>query len=228
MREYELQAIVEYCFARGGCEYTAYPSIVGSGPNSTILHYEEDRREMQDGDIVCMDVAGEYHGYAADVTRSFPVNGHFSPAQRAIYDLVLQTQEAGIALCRVGKSPSDVTKETNRVLADGLMELGIIKDKSELRRYYMHGIGHPVGLDVHDRHVAGPFVSGEVWTVEPGVYIRAGSPCDPKWWNIGVRIEDDILVTDGEPLILSAKAPRKAEDVERLMHRKGLASVKIG
>ena len=219
MREYEIQALVEYVFGREGCESVAYNSIVGSGPNSTILHYEADRRRMESGDIVCMDVAGEYHGYAADVTRSYPVNGHFSPEQLAIYNIVREAQAAGIRECRDGKPFGAADSAARKIVSDGLVRLGIISDPSKSDEYFMHGTSHYVGLDVHDSQGDSTLHDGYVLTVEPGIYIKAGSPCDRKWWNIGIRIEDDVLVTKGEPDVLSAGAPRDPRAIEGLMRR---------
>jgi Xaa-Pro aminopeptidase len=219
MREYQLQAVLEYMFLDSGCEAPAYNSIVGSGPNSCILHYEDDRRMMRDGDMVCIDAAGEYHGYAADVTRSFPVNGHFTTAQREIYEIVRKAQEAGIAECRAGKPFGSTHIAAQKVLAQGMKDLGIIKTDGELARYFMHGTSHYVGLDVHDAHGSNTLQPGAILTVEPGLYIRAGSPCDKKYWDIGVRIEDDILVTAGDPIVLSAGAPRTIAEIERLMRK---------
>jgi len=227
MREYEIQALVEYCFTRSGCESTAYNSIVGSGPNSTILHYEEDRRLMEAGDLICMDVAGEYHGYAADVTRTFPVSGKFTTEQKAIYEIVRKAQEAGIAACQVGANFDASHRAASKVLEDGMMKLGIITKPADLGLYFMHGVSHYVGLDVHDSQGDNTLRSGAVLTVEPGLYIKAGSPCDKKWWNIGVRIEDDILVTDKGPINLSAGAPRKIEEIEALMKETGIGNQPI-
>ncbi|AIE84956.1 secreted Xaa-Pro aminopeptidase [Fimbriimonas ginsengisoli Gsoil 348] len=227
MREYEIQALVEYVFARNGCESVAYNSIVGSGPNSTILHYEADRRLMEKGDIVCMDVAGEYHGYAADVTRSFPVSGKFSPEQKAIYEIVLAAQDAGIAACKAGAPFSSAHVAAAKILGDGLLKLGVITDRNQLGRYFMHGTSHYVGLDVHDAHGDNTLREGAELTVEPGIYIKAGSPCDKKWWNIGVRIEDDILVTANGPVNLSAGAPRKVRDIEALMRQRGIGNIRL-
>ena len=228
MREYEVMALVEYVFARNGCESVGYNSIVGSGPNSCILHYEEDRRLIQDGDIICMDAAGEYHGYSADVTRSFPANGKYSPAQRAIYELVLAAQDAGIAQCKPGNSFSAPGAAAAKVVADGLIRLGIIKTANELSTYLPHGVSHYIGLDVHDAHGDNTLQPGYVLTVEPGIYIRAGSPCDPKWWNIGVRIEDDILVTELGPENLSAGVPRRVDEIEALMRQSGVGKHPVG
>ncbi len=218
--EWEVAAMQQFIFAKNGCEFYGYPCICGSGPNSTILHYESNRRQMLDGDILCTDSAGEYHGYSADVTRSYPVNGKYTPAQRDIYEAVYNAQETGINMCKAGASYNDISNAISNSLADSLMKLGVIKDKAQLGLYYMHGFGHGIGLDVHDA-LPEPLVAGACMTVEPGIYIKEGSPCDPKWWNIGVRIEDDILVTDGAPVNMSAAAPRKWQDIEKLMAKKG-------
>ena len=228
MREYELMALVEYVFARNGCESVGYNSIVGSGPNSCILHYEEDRRLIQNGDLICMDAAGEYHGYSADVTRSFPANGKFSPAQREIYEIVLAAQEAGIAQCRAGKPFNAAGQAAEKVVTEGLLRLGIIKSEAEMRTYLPHGVSHYVGLDVHDAHGDNTLRPGYILTVEPGIYIRAGSKCDSKYWNIGIRIEDDILVSNGEPINLSSSAPRKIDEIEALMRKTGIGKLPVG
>lgn len=215
--EYQVAAVVKFVFEMNGCEFYGYPPIVGSGPNSTILHYESNRKQMKAGEIVCMDTAGEYRGYTADVTRSFPVNGKFSPEQRAIYEIVLAATDKGIAACQVGASRNTVTQIVSRTLGDGLIRLGVIKSQNELGQYFMHGWGHGIGLDVHDPWVSGTFQPGMTFTVEPGIYIKEGSPCDKKWWNIGIRIEDNILITPNGPENMSAKAPRTIEEVERTM-----------
>ncbi len=222
MREYELEATMEYEFARNGAESTGYPSIVGSGPNSCVLHYETNRRRTVDGELVLMDCGAEYHGYSADISRTFPINGRFSPEQRAIYDLVLRAQQVGIEACRSGNYFIEPHRRAGQVLAEGLIELGIIRDAQELGQYFPHGTSHYLGLDVHDAgNIAAKLEPGVILTVEPGIYIPAGSPCDPKWWNIGIRIEDDILVTDGDPENLSVALERTADDIERLMREKG-------
>ena len=228
MREFELQAVVEYAFTRSGCESVGYNSIVGSGPNSCILHYEANRRQTKAGDIICMDVAGEYHGYSADVTRSFPVSGKFTAAQREIYDLVLAAQDAGIAECVVGKGFGAPDAAARKVVADGLMKLGIITKAEDAGRYFMHGTSHYIGLDVHDAHGDNTLQDGYTLTVEPGVYIKEGSPCDKKYWNIGVRIEDDILVTSRGPVNMSVGVPRKAIEIEALMKQKGIGNMAFG
>jgi Xaa-Pro aminopeptidase len=218
--EYEIQALGEYVFAKNGCEYVGYPSIVGSGENSTILHYETNRRQTKSGDFIEMDMGGEYHGYTADVTRSYPVNGHFTNEQAAIYDLVLEAQDSGIRKARAGSGFRETHFAAMRVIKRGLYQLGIMKDTENYKQYFMHGTSHYLGLDVHD---AGPYDTlhaGNVITVEPGIYIKPGSPCDPKWWNIGCRVEDDIFITDGAPVILSDGSPRKRSDVEHLMQHR--------
>ncbi|WP_460501014.1 M24B family metallopeptidase, partial [Hymenobacter agri] len=217
MGEMELQGLHEYVYRRYGAEFQGYPSIVGSGANGCILHYETNDRQRLDNDLVLMDCGAEYHGYSADVTRTAPPSGTFSPAQRQIYELVLAAQEAGFAACRPGADFDAPNKATQEVVAAGLLKLGIIKKKDDFRKYYPHGASHYLGLDVHDRGTYGPLQAGNVITVEPGIYIPAGSPCDPKWWNIGVRIEDDALITPTGYENLSAEAPRTVADIERLM-----------
>ncbi|WP_201985132.1 aminopeptidase P N-terminal domain-containing protein [Hymenobacter rubidus] len=217
MGEMEVQGLHEYVYRRYGAEFQGYPSIVGGGANGCILHYETNDRQRLDNDLVLMDCGAEYHGYSADVTRTAPPSGTFGPAQRQIYELVLAAQEAGFAACKPGASFDAPNKATQEVVAAGLLKLGIIKKKEEFRRYYPHGASHYLGLDVHDRGPGGPLQAGNVITVEPGIYIPAGSPCDPKWWNIGVRIEDDALITATGYENLSAEAPRTVADIEKLM-----------
>ncbi len=215
--EYQIQALGEYVFKKNGCEYTGYPCIVGTGNNGAVLHYITNRAQTVSGDMIVMDIGGEYHGYTADVTRSFPVNGKFTDAQRTIYNLVLASQDSGIANCRSGKGFRDPHFAALRVIQKGLLKLGIITDTSDYRKYFMHGTSHYLGLDVHDPGTFGPLEPNVVLTVEPGVYIPEGSPCDKKWWGISCRIEDDILVTTGDPENLSIASPRTADDVERMM-----------
>jgi Xaa-Pro aminopeptidase len=217
MGEMEVQGLHEYVYRRYGAEFQGYPSIVGGGANGCILHYETNDRQRLDNDLVLMDCGAEYHGYSADVTRTAPPSGKFSPAQRQVYELVLAAQEAGFAACRPNVDFEAPNKATQEVVAAGLQKLGIIKKKEEFRRYYPHGASHYLGLDVHDRGAYGPLQAGTVITVEPGIYIPAGSPCDPKWWNIAVRIEDDVLITPTGYENLSAEAPRTVADIEKLM-----------
>jgi Xaa-Pro aminopeptidase len=226
MYEYELAAVAEYVFKKKGCEYTAYPSIVGAGENSVILHYNTTRKKMFEGELVLMDMGGEYHGYATDVTRTIPVNGKFSPEQKLIYDLVLAAQDSAIAQCKPGNSFRAPHQKAVEVIAEGLFKLGLIQDKSDYRRYFMHGTSHSVGLDVHDPNMA-VLQAGQVFTVEPGIYIPEGSPCERKWWNIGVRLEDMVLITENGAKILSAALPRKTEEIEALMKEKGIGNISI-
>jgi Xaa-Pro aminopeptidase len=225
MAEYETEAIIEYFFKRNGAEHPGFPSILGGGENSCILHYTSNRKLLSNKDILVIDVGAEYHGYTADVTRTLPVNGKFSEEQKKIYNIVLEAQNAGIKVCKAGNRFWDPHDEATKVIQKRLLELGIIKNVSEVRLYFMHGTSHYLGLDVHDPGLYGNLEPGNVITVEPGIYIPEGSPCDPKWWNIGVRIEDDILITSGEPEILSASAPRKIEEVENLMKEKSPISI---
>ena len=215
--EYQMQALGEYVFTWNGAEYTGYPCIVGSGNNSTILHYEINRRKVNDGDFIEMDMGAEYHGYSADVTRSFPANGKFTPEQRAIYEVVLEAQDSGIAAAKVGNIFKAPHNAAMAVIQRGLLKLGIIKSADEYKKYFMHGTSHYLGLDVHDAGTGGVLEENVVITVEPGIYITEGSPCDPKWWKIGCRIEDDILITAAGPVNLSAASPRTVDQVEQVM-----------
>lgn len=220
--EYHAQSVMEYVFRSSGSEYVGYGSIAGAAENACILHYVTNRRQLQDGDIFLTDCGAEYHGYTADVTRTMPVNGKFSPEQKAIYEVVLAGQEAGFAACQPGVPHQNVHRAAFRSVMNGLIRLGIAKDSVETRRYFNHGTSHSLGLDVHDLNTNDrnqPLVLpvGFVLTVEPGVYIPANSPCDPKWWNIGVRIEDDVLITETGHRVLSLAAPRTVADIEKFM-----------
>lgn len=222
MSELELQGLQEYVHKKLGAEYVGYPSIVGSGENGCILHYEENTR-MHAGaeEMVLMDVGAEYHGYSADVTRTVPVSGKFTPNQKAIYNLVYEAQEAVMKLCKEGTPFAALNEKATEVLTSGLLKLGIISDKKDIALYYPHGCSHFLGLDVHD---AGNYdqnlKENMVITVEPGIYISPNSACDKKWWGIAVRIEDDVRVGKEAPELLSYLAPRKAEDVEKMAAQK--------
>jgi Xaa-Pro aminopeptidase len=192
-----------------------------------ILHYETNRRQLRAGDLVLMDIGAEVHGYAADITRTVPVSGTFSTEQRAIYEIVLRAQDAGIQATRAGASFGAPHQAAARVLAAGLAQLGLIAnatDAAGLGRFFMHGTSHYLGLDVHDVGMYGPLEAGTVITVEPGIYIAPAADIDHKWWNIGVRIEDDILVTAGDPVLLSGRAPRTVADIEALMREDGIGN----
>lgn len=220
MSETEIQGIHEFVFKKYGSEYEGYPSIVGSGENGCVLHYVLNNRKNVSSDLVLMDLGAEYHGYTADVTRTIPSDGSFSPEQKIIYDLVLKAQKAGIEAARPGNPFNAPDKEARKVITDGLLDLGIIKDPAESRKYFPHGASHHLGLDVHDPSVDKILQENMIITVEPGIYIPEGSNCDPKWYSIGVRIEDDILITGNKPVNLSDKAPRSAEEIEALMKQK--------
>jgi Xaa-Pro aminopeptidase len=221
MSELELHGLQEYVHKKLGAEYVGYPSIVGSGENGCVLHYEENTRTHIGTDMVLMDVGAEYHGYSADVTRTVPSSGKFTPDQKAIYNLVYDAQEAIFKLCKEGTPFDALNEKATEVLANGLLKLGIIKDKKDIGKYYPHGCSHFLGLDVHD---AGNYdqdlKENMVITVEPGIYIPSDSPCDKKWWGIAVRIEDDVRVGKEAPELLSYLAPRKAEDVEKMAAQK--------
>jgi Xaa-Pro aminopeptidase len=236
-------AQVRACLA-GGAVRMAYAPIVGSGPNSVILHYPHANRTMLDGEMIVNDTACEYGLYAADVTRSYPVNGTFSPEQRALYEIVLAAQKAGIAKAVAGAAYHEIQGAAVAVTVDGLVKLGLLKGTREelvkdrsFAKFLPHGTGHWLGLDVHDAgsyepaappdpkdrfqasmSYAAKLRPGMVLTVEPGIYVPEKSEgVDPKWWNIGVRIEDDVLVTAKGPECLSCDLPREIADVERAM-----------
>ncbi len=231
MHEYQIEAELIHEFIRNGARAAAYPSIVGSGANGCILHYTENQDEINDGDLLLIDAGAEYQGYASDVTRTFPASGRFSTAQRQAYDLVLAAQLAAIEEVKPGNHWNDPHDAAVRVLTEGMVELGILKgDPEELikdqdyTKYYMHRTGHWIGMDVHD--VGDYKLDGEwrmlepgmVMTVEPGLYLPAGMRGLPKkWWNIGIRIEDDVLVTKDGYEVLSKDAPKQADEIEELM-----------
>lgn len=219
MSEREIQGVHEFVFKKYGAEYEGYPSIVGGGHNGCVLHYITNDKPQVGEDLVLMDLGAEYHNYTADVTRTIPADGTLTAEQRAIYDVVYEAQEAGIAASVVGAGMRAPHFAAVKVIEKGLMALGIIQDASEVRRYFPHGTSHYLGLDVHDAGTYSPFKHNTLITVEPGIYIPENSPCDPKWWGIAVRIEDDILITHDGPVNLSAYAPRTAEAIEAMMQQ---------
>jgi len=222
MSETEIQGLHEFVYKKYGSEFEGYPSIVGAGNNGCVLHYIENSKTKVENELVLMDLGAEYHGYSADVTRTIPANGKFSPEQRVIYDLVYDAQEAGIATAVIGNSISAPDGAARKIISQGLMKLGIIKTEEESRKYFPHGTSHHIGLDVHDPGLYNNFEEDMVLTVEPGIYIPVGSDCDKKWWGIAVRIEDDILITKNGPVNLSAEAPRKSSEIEALMKEKSV------
>lgn len=228
--EYEIEAELLYAFRRGGAQFPAYSPIVASGANACVLHYVGNDARMADGDLLLIDAGCELDGYASDITRTFPVNGHFSGPQRAIYELVLAAQESAIGETRAGKGWNEPHDAAVRTLAQGMLDLGLLEgtldealEKETYRRFYMHRTGHWLGLDVHD---AGdyksngnwrPLVPGMTLTVEPGLYVRPGEGVPEAYWNIGVRVEDDVLVTAGGCEILTHETPKSISAIEALM-----------
>ncbi len=223
MTEYQAQAVMEYFFKKNGAEFVGYPSINGSGENACTLHYESNQRLMKDGDLLLSDCAAEYHGYSADITRTIPVNGKFSPEQKIIYELVLEAQDSAFLQSKPGNLFTAPHAAAMRVITRGLKNLGIIATDGMVRTYFPHGTSHHLGLDVHDLGTRnGALEPGSIFTVEPGIYIPPGSKCDQKWWNIGVRIEDDILITPTGYKNLSAGTPRTVAEVEKMAKQKSI------
>lgn len=220
--ERELEGIMLYVHKKYGAETEGYPPIVGAGANGCILHYEENNMLEVKNQLVLMDVGAMYHGYSADVTRTFPANGKFSDEQKAIYNLVYDAQEAVFKICRPGISFDSIENKTSEVLAGGLIKLGIITDPKEVKVYYPHGVSHHIGLDVHDNGFYKKLEENMVITVEPGIYIKEGSPCEKKWWNIGVRIEDDVLISKNGGILWSQMAPRKWDEIEKTIAEKSV------
>ena len=227
MFEYQVEAELMHEFLREGAQAVAYSSIVASGPNACVLHYRENNRQMNDGDLLLIDAGCEYHGYASDITRTFPVNGQFTGAQKAIYEIVLASQLACIDAVKPGVAFHDYHKVAERVLAQGFIDLGLLSgsldevlESGGYRQFYMHRAGHWLGMDVHDAglyQVHGEsmkLVPGMVLTVEPGAYIRPVDNVPERFWNIGVRIEDDVLVTADGVENLTASTPKTVADVE--------------
>jgi len=227
--EYEVEAVIQNVFRRHGSERPAYGSIVGSGPNATVLHYRRNDRRLEDGDLLLIDAGCEYRYYASDVTRTFPVNGKFSAPQRAIYEIVLQAQLASIEATQPGATLEQIHDASVRVISQGLIDLGLLEgtldeviEKQSYKRFYMHRTSHYLGMDVHDvgrYFVDGkprPLDTGVVITVEPGIYVAENAEGVPEpYRGIGVRIEDDVLVTPEGHSVLTAAIPKTVDDVER-------------
>jgi Xaa-Pro aminopeptidase len=213
-----------------GAERPAYGSIVGSGPNGTILHHRRNDRQMQAGDLLLIDAGAEFGYYACDVTRTFPVSGSFSEPQRVLYQIVLDAQKAAIESCRPGVTVPQVHAAAVEVLVHGLVDVGLLEgpaskaiETESYKPYYMHRTSHWLGMDVHDvgdYHVHRKprlLEPAFVLTVEPGLYVAAGSPCDPKWHGIGIRVEDDVLVTETGHRVLTEAIPKTVADIERIL-----------
>jgi len=228
--EYEVEAELLHEFRRRGCEYPAYTSIVAGGANACVLHYVGNDQALKDGDLLLIDAGGELGGYASDITRCFPVNGLFSGPQADVYGVVLAAQAAAIAAVRPGATFADPHEAALKILAQGMLDLkllsgsldGVIESES-YKRFFMHRTSHWLGKDVHDageykegEHWA-PLVPGMVLTIEPGCYIRPGDDVPETFWNIGVRIEDDAVVTAGGCEIITIAAPKNIADIEALM-----------
>ncbi|MFM0140305.1 aminopeptidase P N-terminal domain-containing protein [Caballeronia grimmiae] len=243
MREYEIEAELLYAFRRHGAQAPAYGSIVAAGANACVLHYPAGNAIARDGDLILIDAACELDGYASDITRTFPANGRFSPAQRELYDIVLVAQAAAIDATRAGVSFDAPHQAAVKALSQGLLDTGIV-DKTKFgsvddviaerayMRFYMHRTGHWIGMDVHDageyRDADGPrdeqgarpwrtLAAGNVLTVEPGLYVRAAEDVPERYWNTGIRIEDDALVTPGGCELLTREVPVAADEIEALM-----------
>ena len=217
--EYEIEGIMEGEFKRLGAENTAYNSIVGSGLNSCVLHYTTNRDSIHNNDLILFDCGAEYHGYAADITRTIPKSGKFNQEQKIIYEIVLNAQKLAINHCKPGVKHSSVDSIARAYIDSALIDLGLIETTAESRRYFPHGTSHYLGLDVHDVGTYTNLQEGNVITVEPGIYIPEGSDCDKKWWNIGVRIEDDILITKDGYDNLSKNLVKGIHDIEELIKK---------
>ena len=235
MNEFQVESLIESYMRDRGATGIAYNSIVGGGDNATILHYVENNRALKDGDLILIDAGAEYNGYAADITRTFPINGRFSQAQRDVYDVVLDVQLQCIDATKTGNTVKKRQEFSIELLTEGMKKLGLLKGKTSdlikkkaYMKYYMHGVGHYLGLDVHDagRYFTDqaaknsrPFAPGMVLTVEPGLYIPPDDRSAPaKYRGIGVRIEDDILVTKEGNRNLTSKVPKDPSEIEALMN----------
>jgi Xaa-Pro aminopeptidase len=238
--EYEVDAQVAYTFKLRNADHWGYPSIVGCGPNATTLHYEESQGQVKPGELLLMDVGAEYDHYSADVTRTFPVNGKFSPAQAEIYQIVYEAQEAAALASRPGARISDVHRASQEVIKEGLFKLGLITDKKseQYRIWFMHGTSHWLGMNVHDvGNYASKLEPGMVFTNEPGIYVRPDAlenlpktaenekfiaairPAYEKYKGIGVRIEDDLVVTPSGVKWMTEALPRKIAEIEDFIAR---------
>ena len=231
MNEYEVEALIERVFRERGAAAPAYTSIVGAGPNATVLHYINNDGQLHDGDLLLVDAGAEYKGYASDITRTYPINGRFTKAQREIYELVLKAQKACVEMVRPGVTHDQLKQHSIEVLTEGMVQLGLLKgDPEELikekkhEQFYMHGLGHMLGIDVHDVGLyyhgkeSRALEPGVVMTVEPGIYISVDTKGIPEQYlGIGVRIEDDVLCTQNGPRVLTTKVPKEVSEIESLM-----------
>ncbi|HTK26021.1 MAG TPA: aminopeptidase P N-terminal domain-containing protein [Pyrinomonadaceae bacterium] len=236
MNEFQVESLMEAYMRDKGANGVAYNSIIGGGDNATILHYVENNQPLKDGDLLLVDAGAEYQGYAADITRTFPVNGKYTPAQREVYDVVLDVQLQCIDFTKTGNTVKARQELSIDLVTEGMKKLGLLKGKTKdlikkkaYMKYYMHGVGHYLGMDVHDAgryftdqsaKSSRPFAPGMVLTVEPGLYIPPDDKSAPaKYRGIGVRIEDDVLVTKDGNLNLTAKVPKDPDEIEALMQK---------
>ena len=237
MNESQVEAIMESYMRHEGASGVAYNSIIGGGDNATILHYVENNMPLKDGDLILIDAGAEYQGYASDITRTFPVNGKYSQPQREVYDVVLEVQEKCIEYTKVGNTVKARHEYSIELLTEGMKKLGLLKGQTKdliknksYMRYYMHGVGHYLGLDVHDAgryfedqkaKSSRKFAPGMVLTVEPGLYIPPDDRAAPaKYRGIGIRIEDDVLVTENGNVNLTARVPKDRDQIESLMAKR--------
>ncbi len=229
MNEFEVEALIDYVFRKNGCQRVGYGSIVAGGKNAACLHYRANNEELRDGDLLLIDAGGEFDYYTSDITRTFPIGRKFTDAQARIYDLVLKAQLEGIAMAKPGTRYADIHKQVCEVLTEGLLSLGLLKgNKDEIiktggfRRFYPHNTGHWLGMDVHDvgLYTKGgePRViePGMCFTIEPGLYVQPGDEAQAQYPNIGIRIEDDILITPTGHELLTKDAPKTREEIEAL------------
>ena len=237
MNEFQVESLMESYMRDKGANGVAYNSIIGGGDNATILHYVENNMPLKDGDLILIDAGAEYRGYASDITRTFPVNGKYTKAQREVYEVVLDVQKKCVEYTKTGNTVKGRQEYSIELLTEGMKKLGLLKGstkdlikKKSYMKYYMHGVGHYLGLDVHDagRYFTDqeakrskPFAPGMVLTVEPGLYIPPDDKSAPaKYRGIGIRIEDDVLVTEDGNRNLTTKVPKEIDEIEALMAKK--------
>jgi Xaa-Pro aminopeptidase len=237
--EYELEAIIEYVFRKNGATGVGYPSIVGSGFNTTILHYNTNNHQIKDGDLVLIDAGAEYHLFSGDITRTFPANGRFTQAQQSIYEAVLAANKEVIKMVKPGESFMKLHEKAVEVVSDQLLELGLVSgsreeviEKEAYKKFFMHRTGHWLGMDVHDvgrykvQDEWRKLEPGMIFTVEPGIYIPAGTEgVSEEYFNIGVRIEDDVLVTENGYEVLTSMTPKEVSDIEATMKESVMIAV---
>ncbi len=231
--EYQVEAAIEFVFKQSGSSYTGFPSIVASGPNATTLHYIESTRQISAGDLLLVDIGAEYESYSGDITRTVPANGQFTKDQAAIYNIVLDALEQTTAAVKPGVTIMDLHQLSAEIITRGLLDLGLLEgelesiiENREYAKFFPHGVSHHLGLDVHDpgKYTPGqrykPLEPGMVITIEPGIYVYPDAGTDARWHNIGIRIEDDVLVTDSGYEILSRSIPRSVKEIQRMMKQR--------